>query len=889
MTGSPGPDLSNTGSGAIATGTAAAAGAGGAAATSGGTAQVFNGPVYLVPRSDGAGTEAQVLANLPVATRRTPVLPRRPRECLGREISLDRLGTVVREPTIAAVSGLAGAGKSTLLAELAHSVAPGIPDGVVYVETVPGPGRLDDLVQDIHDRLWDTSPTSRKVTIASAPGLLKGIRAVVIVDGPELSADEVRILGDVVPDSPLIVATTAPLLGGQLELEVVGPLPRDASIRLLASRAHADPTTAVTTFDEAAQLLGDWPGALVTIGQLIGAGRVTLPEAITIMSGASTTERSGSAAAYERVRAVIETTLSAEERATLDVAADLATPSASRTMVARVAAERGTPAPLDDLERTGLVWSNSPRLRMDPGLREALVADAARSGRPSALQLLAAKPELLLEEGALEDDDAVAALRALDSAREGGMHRSVLDLAGLLDPVLVRRGRWDALGSALAAAAASARAGDDQAGLAWALHEEGTRLLGLRAIEPARATLTEALVIRRHLGDPIAIERTQHNLAVLQSVPPLPPNDAPGSGPGSTPVPPRPPVSGTLLAMIAVVAALAILAVTFAVGVWPPTPVPSPTEVPSSQPSASIAQSTPTVTPSFLPTLGVIIDFETLDVGATGEWTGSVVVTPTGGAAPYTIRSKDDVQRTVKQGSAWFPVGNLECAAVGFGATVESGDGQGYDVDGTFGPDRCADFVRPPAPDIGDPGDGYELLSNCAHRPLALGGSPAPNTPAGSTWTFEVESLEAETWTPMRSVSGLKEPVLRMEFPCGTSYRWRLATVSLSGWQSEFSKWSMFAIRPTAIPVLVPAGPGSCVLPWPLSWTVDRMDGISSYVIQVVDVKGDPVSVRVAGATATVDGDCSTDYQWRGSSIDSEGNPGRFSEWTPFSIATPIF
>jgi hypothetical protein len=50
VTGSQGPDLSNTGADAIATGSAAASGAAGAAATSGGLAQVFYGPVYFTPK-----------------------------------------------------------------------------------------------------------------------------------------------------------------------------------------------------------------------------------------------------------------------------------------------------------------------------------------------------------------------------------------------------------------------------------------------------------------------------------------------------------------------------------------------------------------------------------------------------------------------------------------------------------------------------------------------------------------------------------------------------------------------------------------------------------------------------------------------------------------------
>jgi hypothetical protein len=285
-----------------------------------------------------------------------------------------------------------------------------------------------------------------------------------------------------------------------------------------------------------------------------------------------------------------------------------------------------------------------------------------------------------------------------------------------------------------------------------------------------------------------------------------------------------------------------------------------------------------------VPALGATLDFETLDVQPTGVWAGTVTVTPTGGIAPYAIQSNGDV-RPNKQGSEQFAIGNSACAPADVVATVKSQDGQSQDASGSYRPDRCADFVVPPAPDVGDPYDGYELRSNCTSTALGLGGSPAGDPPPGSTWTYEVESRTDADWTPLRSVTGLKEPIYRTDFTCATAYRWRLATVSPDGWQSEFSRWSMFSIRPTAIPVLDPPKDTSCVLPWPLTWTVDSTDGIRSYLVDVVDLKGDHVRVNVDDATAYVDGTCGTEYRWRGASVDTDGNLGQFSEWRPFRIA----
>src|SRR5439155_23671951 len=176
-----------------------------------------------------------------------------------------------------------------------------------------------------------------------------------------------------------------------------------------------------------------------------------------------------------------------------------------------------------------------------------------------------------------------------------------------------------------------------------------------------------------------------------------------------------------------------------------------------------------------------------------------------------------------------------------------SQDGQSQDASGAYRPDRCANFLVPPAPGVGDPYDGWELRSNCTSTARGLTGFPARGTPEGSTWTYEVESRTDADWTPTRPVADLKEPVYRMDFPCATVYRWRLAAVSPDGWQSEFSPWSMFSIHPTAIPALLPSTEASCILPWPLTWTADPKDGIKGYVVEVVDLKGDRIRVNVDG------------------------------------------
>ena len=390
--------------------------------------------------------------------------------------------------------------------------------------------------------------------------------------------------------------------------------------------------------------------------------------------------------------------------------------------------------------------------------------------------------------------------------------------------------------------------------------------------EPAVAQrLVEEVTKRRGIDPavPYVVEEAGHwNERINALVASIVPMGGAGPGPQPKPKPWRPPP--VLLAAIAVVVVLAIPAVAVTLGIWPPAPTLSPAPA----------------TPSIVPALGATLDFETLEVQPTGIWTGTAIVTPTGGTAPYAIEFNGDVRPNAQE-SERFAIGNSGCAPVDVLATVRSQDGQSKDASGSYRPGRCARFVLPPAPGVGDPYDGWESRSNCTSTLIALGGSPAPGTPEGSTWTYEVESRTDADWTPMQPVTGLKEPIYRTDFRCATVYRWRLAAVSPDGWQSEFSPWSMFSIRPTAIPVLDPTT-YPCLHPWPpLTWKVDSTDGIRSYLIEVVDLKGDHVRVNVDGQAAySGDGACGS-YRWRGASLDTDGIQGQFSNWTPFTIAEP--
>jgi len=115
-----------------------------------------------------------------------------------------------------------------------------------------------------------------------------------------------------------------------------------------------------------------------------------------------------------------------------------------------------------------------------------------------------------------------------------------LNLGRAIDPFLTLTGKWDAWKFVLEHCLTASRGKGDGAAEGWALHQLGTREMGVGVRDTALDLLNKALGLRQRLGDTVGVAYTQHNLNLL-----LPPPLAP-RGNGSTPKAPtgRGPVTG---------------------------------------------------------------------------------------------------------------------------------------------------------------------------------------------------------------------------------------------------------------------------------------------------------------------------------------------------------
>jgi hypothetical protein len=263
-------------------------------------------------------------------------------------------------------------------------------------------------------------------------------------------------------------------------------------------------------------------------------------------------------------------------------------------------------------------------------------------------------------------------LSLLERANRNERWRDVIKLGRGIENALVLSKRWQAWLQVLEWILKAAQTLGDRATQGWALHQLGTRNVCLGNLDPARRSLTEALDIRRALGDRAGAAVTRHNLGLILPPPPPPHN------PPASPTSPVPASGGSLvlkfvtgLLSLTFVAAAGLLVWNLSPAIWPSAPVAShPTETftvtilptVSSTPTSTFTPSpspvftgTPTETPTATATLTSTPTFtathtltSTASTTATLRFTPTITVTPDrdGPFAPSALSPKNDVTMT---------------------------------------------------------------------------------------------------------------------------------------------------------------------------------------------------------------------------------------------------
>ncbi len=457
----------------------------------------------------------------PQVQKRTlvPAPPRAPRGFVNRADELARLEAWIRSNEIVLLHAPDGLGKTALLKQAANSpAARAMPDGVILLESVDASGQAlgpEDILQRLFDALFESNPPL-KVNATSARTYLSNTRPLVLFDEVPLTPALQNALPDLLPQGALILAADLPT-GGDFSRLSIKPLPRHEALTLLSEKAAItlnDHNRVV--LDGLCALLDDAPLALTITGNVLRESADSPDAALSFLQTAADSSPDPLRCALDRAFAYAFSRLSPEEQKVLAVTAQ--TPSLSVAPDWLSYALGGIPleSVLARLQALGLLYANSPRLRLPPGFLIPARKEALK--QVQAATLMGQLSEYLLSNQsqpgfiAAELGNFAAALAASSGA-------TALALARALDPYLTLNGLWDLWGRTLASALDAAKSLGDRSAEAWALHQMGTRLIGLGQKAQAELLLNQALKLRDAIGDSAGAAYSRHNLGWLKAVP----------------------------------------------------------------------------------------------------------------------------------------------------------------------------------------------------------------------------------------------------------------------------------------------------------------------------------------------------------------------------------
>ena len=493
---------------------------------------------FVIEENYGAIVMQQDSPPVPNQTRQQP--PRAVYGFLNRTTELSKLEAWIAARQIVLLYGPDGIGKSALLRQAANTeVAQGMPNGVILIdELVISQPKLgsNDLIQSVFNALYESNP-QRKVDLLSARTYLSNTQPLILLDQVNIPDSLQKALLSLFPKGSILISTDVPFGGKDFQRLAVQPLPRSESIALLANKAELELNSLNhALFDTICTLLNDVSLAIVVTGNVLSLTKTPINIAILTLTQMSITSQDPVQAALDRAFSFAFSRLTSEEQKILSAAAQTPGVSMNPEWLSLFAMDESeADALIGRLKAIGLLVANSP-LRIPPGFRSLAQRNAVLSKDVVMSRLI----EFLMAPLAQDPQnwkhiqaELGNLLSTLDWAAQTGRSEDVIQLGRAIDNYLILRGLWDAWGLSLSYILDAARKIGDQASEGWALHQIGTRAIGVGETNTALETLRQALEIRRSLGDHVGMSYTQHNIDLL--VPPPPSNPPPAQ-----PKPPKP-------------------------------------------------------------------------------------------------------------------------------------------------------------------------------------------------------------------------------------------------------------------------------------------------------------------------------------------------------------
>jgi LysM repeat protein len=449
--------------------------------------------------------------------------PRPPRNFIGRAKDLAALINIINAKDAGLVFGQDGIGKTTLIRQAANSeAAKAMPDGVVFLEGVEESGKilgLQDVTQLLFDALYESNPP-QKITLANARTYLSDTHPLAVLDRFELPFEDLRKLPDLFPEGALLATRRESPPDEVFQCIELTPLAREESIHLLALKSGI--TVDKSNRGDAnkiCEFLGDIPLAIVTLANTMKNKGIALGIAADKLSKLNLQENVQ--AGIELGYRTAESYLNEDECNMLAMVATAPGISVDRPWLESIAGGEKTANSLESME---LLKTNSPRLRLSDGMRQITQYNIKNTDGMRELHLDHIVSECKTR--ALDFDFVFAELGnilgLIQWAASKKRWSDVISLGKTVDPYLTLTGLWDVWEIVLKQVLTAAKYTDNRVMEAWALHQVGSRAIGLGNVPQARSNLSRSLQIRQSIGDRQGAAYTLHNLKLLIIFPPPP-------------------------------------------------------------------------------------------------------------------------------------------------------------------------------------------------------------------------------------------------------------------------------------------------------------------------------------------------------------------------------
>lgn len=452
-----------------------------------------------------------------------PILVGRPREAvdiLDREVERNAVQTALDAKSPVEIYSPEGFGKTTLVSYLSSQMQ--LADGAVFLSLRAK--SLDDIYFELFTAFYESDQVYKPSQVEYLR-YFADLHALILLDDIGLRREEVQTLLSALPGCVFIFSSTERHLWDKGDVIHLGGLPLEIAVDLFKKRLG--------------HVLSDAEESLA--GKICAALQ---NNPLHIIQAAAAVRDDGESIA----QLAQELQVPSAEKVLYDQILS-ALPDSKKQALALLTVMGGAPLPeehmakmldsqnfsqlITGLLQQGLALAHSPRYSLADGLRNYLIATWDLSEwKNTTLQYFVnwtAGP--VSQDQVLDASDALFAV--LGNAAASGRWRELLQIGKAIESAFLFSGQWGAWTRLLNLLLQASRALGDRFNEAWVLHQLGSRALCMRDLTLAKDLLSQALNIRRAIGDRVGMSATQHNLGQLTTGG-LPPNKPPSSTGGAT-------------------------------------------------------------------------------------------------------------------------------------------------------------------------------------------------------------------------------------------------------------------------------------------------------------------------------------------------------------------